>query len=522
VSDIAGELSRVRDAFDKPTLRLLDRRYSPLVLAVFRLSFSRDQRSVPAERLHAAVSTYLEELAASGEDKLPPNATGRGLCVQWMRDQWLFRTIGDSGTEEYSLTSHAMEALDLVATLSRERALISESRINTILAAVRRMATEANPDRQSRIDRLDAQIAQLTAERDRLAAGGELAAASDDQMVDGYVDILALIGQLPSDFKRVEESVLAMHRQVIADFRNEDRPIADVLTEYLRKTDELTTLTAEGRAFDGAFGLLRDEALMLDLRRDLQTILDHPFAAALTPAEQRDFRGAVTVLRRGIDDVLNQRARLSTTLRDHIVNHNTVRDRELDATLRAIDQQLAIWMGNAGPRAAVGVPLIPEQITTDHLRERFYDPDNDVPPPPLEDVSGEAPGEPDLDAIRRQGGPTLAQLRRELIDAIEAGNADNAATVFNALPDSLRRPVEVLGLLQVLAAVANHPEGGEPVVGSVHPVDVDVDVMVGDAPYDSFHTVRPDSTARTFLVARRELNLDDARALAAADEGPIS
>jgi Protein of unknown function (DUF3375) len=522
VSDIVGELARVNDAFDKPTLRLLDRRYSPLVLAVFRLSFSRDQRSVTAERLHAQVDTYLEELAAVGEGKLPPNATGRSLCVRWMKDQWLFRTIGDSGTEEYSLTSHALEALDLVSTLSRERALISESRINTILSAVRRMATEANPDRQSRIDRLDAQIAQLAAERDRLANGGELAAASDDQMVDGYVDILALIGQLPSDFKRVEESVLGMHRQIIADFRNEGRPIADVLDEYLIKTDELTTLTAEGRAFDGAFSLLRDEALLLDLKKDLHAILDHSFADALTPAEQRDFRGAVTVLRRGIDDVLTQRARLSTTLRDHIVNHNIVRDRELDSTLRQINQQLALWMETAGPRASVPLELIPAQVNVEHLRERFYDPDNDIPPPPLEDVSDLAPNSLDLDAIRRQGGPALAQLRRELIDAIEAGDAATVSQVFNALPDDLRRPVEVLGMLHVLAGTAPATETGndQPRTGGPRNDDAtgSVDVLHGDPPYDTFHALRPDGTPRMFQVARRELNLDDAHALA-ADEG---
>jgi hypothetical protein len=521
MSDIAGELARVREAFDKPTLRLLDRKYSPLVLAVFRISFSRDQRSVTAERLHAQVDSYLEELAAAGEDKLPPNGSGRGLCVKWMNDQWLFRSIGDSGAEEYSLTSHALEALDLVAALSRERALISESRINTILAAVRRMATEANPDRQSRIDRLEVQIAQLTAERDRLAAGGELAAASDDQMVDGYADIIALIGQLPSDFKRVEESVLAMHRQIIADFRTEDRPIADVLDEYLTKTDELTTLTAEGRAFEGAFSLLRDEVLLLDLKKDLQAILDHPFADVLTAAEQRDFRGAVTVLRRGIDDVLTQRARLSTTLRDHIVNHNIIRDRELDANLRQINQQLAVWMETASPRATVPVSLIPAQLAVDHLRERFYDPDSDIPPPALEDVSDQAPDALGIAAIRQQGGPALGQLRRELIDAIVSGDAASVSEVFNALPDNLRRPVEVLGLLHLLTDTGREDIGETP-AGEADLDEQPTDVVLDGPPYDSFHTLRPDGGRRTFLVTRRELDLDDARALAAADEGPRS
>jgi len=190
----------VREAFEKPTLRLLDRTWAPLVLAAFRLSFSRDQRAIPAERMHAQVEAYLEELRSLGEKV--PAASGRALCLEWMRGQWLFRNIADNGQEEYSLTSHALEALDLVQSLAHERALISESRINTILDATRRWAMEANPDRQARIDRIEVQIRQLTSERDRLLNGGELATATDDRMVDGYANLVDLIRQLPSDFKR--------------------------------------------------------------------------------------------------------------------------------------------------------------------------------------------------------------------------------------------------------------------------------------------------------------------------------
>ncbi len=60
----------------------------------------------------------------------------------------------------------------------------------------------------------------------------------------------------------------------------------------------------------------------------------------------------MAIIRRGIDDVLAQRSRLTTTLRDHIVNHDIVRDRELDATLRQINQQLAVWMETAVPQRA--------------------------------------------------------------------------------------------------------------------------------------------------------------------------
>jgi hypothetical protein len=193
-------LSAFRDAFTKPTLRLLDRKWAPLVLAVFRTAFTRDQRTIPADRLHLQVDNYLDELRLGGEPV--PDGPGRALCMQWLGHNWLIRTRDDDDTEHYSLTSHALEALDLVQSLTRDRSLISESRIHTILDVVRRVATEANPDRQARLDRLDAQISGLTAERDRIAAGGEIAPASDDQMLDGYTNLLSLIGQLPLTSRR--------------------------------------------------------------------------------------------------------------------------------------------------------------------------------------------------------------------------------------------------------------------------------------------------------------------------------
>jgi hypothetical protein len=220
-SDLRGELARLRESFDKPAMRLLDRKWAPLVLAVFRVCFTRDQRSVAAERLHAQVDSYLDELRSVGEET-PPAASGRMLCVQWMNHQWLFRNVGDNGQEEYSLTSHALEALDVMSSLARDGPLISESRINTIIEAARRWATEANPDREARIERLNVQIRQLEAERDRLEGGGELAAASDDRMLDGYSDLIDLIGQLPvtSSVSRNRCSTCTARSSVTSAMRN--------------------------------------------------------------------------------------------------------------------------------------------------------------------------------------------------------------------------------------------------------------------------------------------------------------
>lgn len=504
MSDILAELIRVREAFDKPTLSLLDRKWAPLVLAIFRTTFARDQRMVPAERLHAQVDNYLDELRLSGEHV--PEGAGRALCMQWLGHNWLVRSRDDADAEYYSLTSHALEALDLIQSLTRDRAMISESRIQTIIDVVRRVATNANPDRQARIDRLDAQIAELVAERDRLAAGGDIAAASDDQMLDGYTNLLSLIGALPSDFKRVEEAVAEMHRQIVRDFRGESRPIAEVIDEYLAKSDSLMQLTAEGRAFEGAFTLLRDPTLLAGLRHDLSIILAHPFAAALTAAEQREFKRTVRIIQNGLNDVLAQRRRLSSTLREHIVHFDAARDRELDATLRKVNQQLELWMRTAGPRASVAVRFVPARVVVEHLRERLWDPVEATPPPPLEDISGAAPDGLDLEAIRNQGGPALNELRQRLIAAADAGEIDSVGDVFTVLPDRLRRPVELLGLLHLLHGARDGCRAD-----SLRDAET---ALIADRTRELVEAIRADGSRRTFEMPVIPLRRSDADALA--------
>jgi uncharacterized protein DUF3375 len=58
-------------------------------------------------------------------------------------------------------------------------------------------------------------------------------------MLDEHANLIDLIGQLPGDIKRVEESVLDIHCQILWDFRHEDRPVVEALDEYLAKQDEL-------------------------------------------------------------------------------------------------------------------------------------------------------------------------------------------------------------------------------------------------------------------------------------------
>jgi hypothetical protein len=459
VSDVVAELARVREAFERPTLTLLHKPQAALVLTVFRTAFGRDMASVPADRLHTQVDVYLGELRQIGQDA--PKGTGRDLCRKWMREQWLTR-YEDDGGEVYTLTSHAQAALSLVNSLMRDRVTLSEHRINTIRSAFRYMNTVVNPDRAARVALLNDEIVKLERERDRLVNGGELELASDDTLLEGFVQLLTLIGDLPGEFKRVEEAYELMRREIMASFRLEERPIGEVIDDYLRRTADLMTATPQGRAFEGAFALLRDDVLLQELHSDIRDLLEHPRAASILSRSDRvDLRSTVEVIRGGIDGVLEFRSRLTRTLREQIVNQDIDRNRALSAVLRQLDSELVTWVAGTNSQARVPLDLLPQRPEVHHLKLRFYDPANDVPPPPLTNVAPDGDlRAPSLEELRAQGGPTFPLLRTVLVSLQSlwtgdeaAGRARSVGEAFNELPADDRRPVEVLGLLHLLMSL---------------------------------------------------------------------
>ena len=226
-----------------------------------------------------------------------------------------------------------------------------------------------------------------------------------------------------------------------------------MIDDYLARADALMTATHEGRAFEGAFALLRDDALVTQLREDLTDLLEHPLSdRLLSDADRAELRGTVRLVRDGLDRVLAQRSRVTATLKEYIVSHDAARDRELEQTLRQVEAELMTWMATTGPRAAHDVPLLPPRTGIDHLRERFYDPADDVLPDRISTPDPDLAPPVSLAELVAQGGPKLAALR-ERLDAVTTSLLPVASlgALFDGLEPSLRRPVEIFGLLHLAA-----------------------------------------------------------------------
>jgi len=477
VSRIEGDVARIEAALNTPTLKLLDRKSASIALPLFANAFPEDAQPVPVEQFHTVVDALLDELRASGYD-VAGSTSGKSLAMQWVRERWLYRDPGQ-GEETYQLTGDAKQALEYVTRSTRTQLNVSLSRIETMRRVIADAALAANPNREERKLRLAEEIARLQAEYEHLDSGGEMPQASDSELTEQFSNVLRELDGLPSDFRRVEEAVRDMHRAITKKFREEERPIGEVVDDYLEQSTRLLSATPEGRAFESATELLRNRDWLMSMRDDLDLILSHPLAGMLLPDETRQLRSAVSVIRRGRDDVLDQRRRASATLREHIENYDHMRNRELDLALKGIDREMRLWMQSARARDRVDVEIIPPGIAIDTLRFRTFDPDSERAPEPLEDVSTQAPAALSLEEIRKQGGPTLDQLSAHINAKLRAGDLESAATLFNELPKDLRRPVEILGLLHLFTRM-----GAE----------------ISPALREQVLAVRPDGTFRRFRM----------------------
>lgn len=502
MSDIQATVKRLDASRDTATLKLINDKKSSFILAVFRLAFPQQTTTVRVEVLHAQVEAYIAELAGTEDAVEVPahfsqDQIGRSFCRHWLNEKkWLRRLPAQDGGEVYELTSAAIAAQRIIDSIGQDRTVLSESRLSTIVEKVREAAADASPDRTAQLAFLETRIAADTAERDRIAEGGALLTADDDRMIEMFTDLRDLLSQLPGDFRRVMESQDRLTKTILADFRSDTRPKGVVLDEYLSRANSLTNQTPEGRAFEGALTILSNETLISELRTNLRTIMGHSFSNAVTADERESFMQTARLLEQGLDDVLSRRHKATRVVTENLRRHDATEERELTNVMARLDHELTVWMSDARPKARVPMPWMPSGRDMLYLNTRFYDPAADRPVAPLSDVAGDAPVGLSLAEARRFGAPLTREVLSALAVILRSVGEASLMETFNRLPISLRRSVELFGLIQVCTDLGLTAQWGG-------------DTDVADA-------IQTDGTTRRILFPRFTVTADQ---LATTQEG---
>ena len=436
-------------AFQNPMLDLLHKRHAPLVVSLLSLVFTAERPTVPVADAHTEIGDALSQLRAAGYEEGLPTATARELCRQWADAGWLARQVLDDDVEVYRLSAHAVGALEVAGRAGGARARVTQSRVRTLLDAVERLAQDADPDVLVRMARLDAEIARLRLELDRVQRTGTVDEVDDEQLLEEAENVLHLVRELPADFARVAESIKAMQRDVVTALRQDERPTGEVLREYLERGEHVMESTAEGRAFSGALRLLGDPQRLDELSGQLDVVLRHRFTRRL-PAQQRtELREIGRWIERGLEQVFAAQREASHVITAQVRNHDPMRDRQVDELLREVMTGLQEWTPDARRGQAVEPLRRLPVAEVDHLRQTAGDLRPPQPPSPLSAWDEDGDAEVSQDEARAWGGPHYGSLREHLASRADSGGTVDVAAAFNVAPDDVRRPVDLLGVLEI-------------------------------------------------------------------------
>ncbi|WP_040164344.1 DUF3375 domain-containing protein [Microbacterium gorillae] len=429
-------------AFRNPMLDLLHGRYAPFVVAVLSVVFTPDRPAVAVADAHAEIGEALEELRSTdAADRHLPSGTAREICRYWVRVGWLAPQI-EGDVETYRLTAHAVGALEIAGRAGGGRARVSRSRVRTLLEAVDRLARDSATDPEHRIallheerDALDAEIARLEAD--------EAEPVEDEQLLEEAENVLHLGRELPADFARVAESITAMQRDVVAELRRDVRPTGDVLREYLERGRHVMQSTPEGRAFQGALRLIGDPDQIERLATHLQSVLTQPFSRLLDTAQRSDLDAIGRHVEQGVQKVLTAQRRASQVITAQVRTHDPVRDRQIDDLLRSVMSGMQTLMQHGGATERVDPVHTFAVADTGHLRQTLHDLRPVAEPAPLTEADEV---EFTDDDSRAWGGPHYPELERYVATL---GDRFDLAAAFAGADEDTRRPVDLLGLLEI-------------------------------------------------------------------------
>lgn len=412
------------------------------MVAALSLLFTADRASIPIADAQAELTEILDELRGAGDEedeRRVPAGTGRDVARNWVRLGWLVQQI-DEDVEVYRLSAHAVEALEIAGRTGGGRTRVSNSRVRTLLEAVEHLADSAEADPVRRLARLREERAALDAEIHRIEESGRADPLDDEELFEEAENVLHLARELPADFTRVAESLKLMQRDVVAHLRRDERPTGEVLREYLQRAQDVMNATPEGRAFAGALRLIGDPERIDALAEQLHGLLRQPFARMLDETQRAELDAIGRRVELGVEEVLAAQRRASHVITGQVKTHDPLRDRQIDDLLRDVIAALHVWDGTRASDAPVrSLPL----VDLGHLRQTVSSIRPPAVPAPLTDAA-------DVEFLdidtRAWGGPRYAELK-EYVAGL--GREFDLAEAFTEAADDTRRPVDLLGLLEI-------------------------------------------------------------------------
>ncbi|BBZ33415.1 DUF3375 domain-containing protein [Mycolicibacterium confluentis] len=286
-----------RDIQSSPTIRLL----ATLNLGVYATLMERHLAGglVPETELVVALERDLDDLGH------PDGQSGLALIKTWASQGWLHRVIEQRDGRDRNvcyLTQDARRALDFLRGMRRNDTIATGGSINGIAARLKQVAVRVCNDPDRIRASIEAEIAKLHAELDKLDQGLDVGAQSDLEVTDSYDEARAIALQMErliTDIGQygtmLEQATAALDEPIDSNVEYRDR-------QRQMYADYQAAWESQGRDSHRAFlRMINDPDQRAEFEADVAAVAEA--LPALDPALRRMMAGFFELVGHQIDEV---------------------------------------------------------------------------------------------------------------------------------------------------------------------------------------------------------------------------
>ena len=300
----------------------------PETLALLQtLLFETDRRlanSVFVDRLmrllnEMSVETVTREAAAT-------------RIVQWRQAGYVVRTLTDRDTEPvYELSVGAFEAIRFISGQTVARISPTESRLELLIHAVKKLVDDTDENVKKRIERLQAEKKAID-ERIRALKDGRVTTVSEVEVQAQVFDILAMIEALDGDFLRVRDAFHALAEKIHTDIMASESTRGKILEQFFAGYDTIAE-SDEGRTFTAFYRFLSSELSTREIEELVDALSERPFWGELEERRRDAIADIQTDLSHRARETQQVMKRLASSLRYFVQSREYQQNRRLSTLI---------------------------------------------------------------------------------------------------------------------------------------------------------------------------------------------
>lgn len=303
--------------------KLLRAETSSFILAFLETLFAK-KREVPMGDARAFLELEIKSMQQQG---LWESETTAGSYINtWIKNGWL-RSFND----QLSMTSASDEALRAAKNLNQKNTTSTASHLRIVQDAVRDLTIELNPDVSARIEALHHKKEAIQKEIDLLAIG-YTEALTEVQQRERIREVYSLASVLTGDFRKVEDDIRQMTRELKQQTILNDATKGSVLEEQLNREEALSA-TDSGSAFNGFYALICDVNRTTEFREQIKTLLATPAAEFLSQDQQRYMKNLTHELAQESKRIFEIRDKANKNIKAYIASGKRSQTKAIDDVL---------------------------------------------------------------------------------------------------------------------------------------------------------------------------------------------